>query len=73
MGQVSFMLCDIVRDAGVAAGAPVASITPGLGVELAGGERIAAPVVVSNADPRTTLHLLGEFWSSISALTCQCK
>jgi phytoene dehydrogenase-like protein len=62
MGQVSFMLCDIARDAGVAvaAGAPVARITPGVGVELAGGERIAAPVVVSNADPRTTLKMVGE-------------
>ena len=62
MGQVSFMLCDIARDEGVAvaAGVPVARITPGVGIELAGGERIAAPVVVSNADPRTTLNLLGE-------------
>jgi phytoene dehydrogenase-like protein len=28
-------------------------------VELAGGERISAPVVVANADPRATLALLG--------------
>jgi phytoene dehydrogenase-like protein len=61
MGMVSFMLCDIARDLGavVAAGVPVGRILPGEGVELAGGERIAAPVVVANADPRTTVGLLG--------------
>ncbi len=60
MGMVSFILCDIARAAGavVAAGAPVARILPGSGVELAGGERIAAPVVISNADPEVTLRLL---------------
>jgi phytoene dehydrogenase-like protein len=60
MGMVSFILCDIARDAGavVATGLPVARILPSEGVELAGGERIAAPVVVSNADPRVTLRLL---------------
>ena len=41
-------------------GTPVASILPGEGVELEGGERINAPVVVSNADPRTILRLLGK-------------
>jgi phytoene dehydrogenase-like protein len=61
MGMVSFILCDIARELGavVAAGVPVARILPGEGVELAGGERIHAPVIVSNADPRTTLALLG--------------
>lgn len=61
MGMVSFLLCDAAREAGavVAAGVPVARILPGEGVELAGGERIAAPIVIANADPRTTLHLLG--------------
>ena len=60
MGMVSFLLCDIAREAGavVAAGAPVARIVPGEGVELVSGERIGAPVVVSNADPRATLALL---------------
>jgi len=43
----------------VAAGLPVARILPGEGVELESGERIAAPVVVANADPRVTLRLLG--------------
>jgi phytoene dehydrogenase-like protein len=62
MGTVSFLVCDIARDAGavVAAGVPVARILPGEGVELATGERINAPVVVSNADPRVTLRLLGD-------------
>ena len=60
MGMVSFLLCDIAREAGatVAAGVPVARILPGEGVELASGERIAAARVVSNADPRVTLGLL---------------
>lgn len=62
MGMVSFMLCDAAREAGatVAAGLPVARILPGEGVELASGERILAPVVVSNADPRVALQLLGD-------------
>ena len=62
MGMVSFILCDVAREAGavVAAGVPVARIVPGEGVELPGGEKIQAPVVVSNADPRATLRLLGE-------------
>ena len=60
MGMVSFLLCDIAREAGavVAAGVPVARIVPGEGVELASGERVAAPTVVANADPRATLALL---------------
>ncbi len=62
MGMVSFILCDIARDAGavVLTGTPVARIMPGTGVELEGGERIESPCVVSNADPRTTLRLLGD-------------
>jgi phytoene dehydrogenase-like protein len=60
MGMVSFLLCDIARESGavVAAGVPVARILPGEGVVLAGGERVRAPVVVANADPRATLALL---------------
>lgn len=60
MGMVSFMLCDAARDAGavVAAGVPVARIVPGEGVVLVGGDFVHAPVVVSNADPKTTLRLL---------------
>ena len=62
MGMVSFFLCDAAREAGatVAAGVSVAKIVPGEGVLLEGGERISAPVVISNADPRTTLRLLGD-------------
>jgi phytoene dehydrogenase-like protein len=62
MGMVSFFLCDAARQAGavVAAGVAVASIVPGEGVVLEGGERILAPVVISNADPKVTLRLLGK-------------
>jgi phytoene dehydrogenase-like protein len=61
MGMVSFYFCDAAREAGatVMAGVPVEKILPGEGVLLEGGERIAARTVVSNADPRQTLRLLG--------------
>ncbi len=61
MGMVSFILCDIAREHGVvvAAGSPVAAIEPGEGVRLEGGEKISAPIVVSNADPVTSSRLLG--------------
>lgn len=60
MGMVSFYFCDAAREAGavVAAGLPVAQILPGEGVLLEGGERLAAPVVISNADPRRTVQML---------------
>jgi phytoene dehydrogenase-like protein len=62
MGRVSFLLADVAREAGVevATQAPVSRILPGEGVELESGERLRAPVVISNADPRTTLRLLGD-------------
>ncbi|MCA9902466.1 MAG: NAD(P)/FAD-dependent oxidoreductase [Anaerolineae bacterium] len=62
MGMVSFLMCDAAQEAGatVATGVPVAQIIPGEGVLLEGGERIHAPVVLSNADPQITLRLLGE-------------
>lgn len=62
MGMVSFHLTDIAKEAGavVAAGVGVARIIPGEGVELEGGERVYAPNVISNADPRVTLKLLGQ-------------
>ena len=62
MGMVSFILCDVARELGatVACGVPVARILPEEGVELAGGERINAPVVICNADPAVTLRLLGD-------------
>ena len=61
MGMVSFLIHDAAVEAGavVAAGAPVARIIPGDGVELEGGERIRAPMVFSNADPVATARLLG--------------
>jgi phytoene dehydrogenase-like protein len=61
MGMISFYFCDAAREAGaiIATGVPVAQIVPAQGVLLEGGEFIAAPVVVSNADPRQTLRLLG--------------
>jgi phytoene dehydrogenase-like protein len=61
MGMVSFYFCDAAREAGatVVSGVPVAEILPGEGVVLEGGERISAKVVVSNADPRRTLTMLG--------------
>jgi phytoene dehydrogenase-like protein len=60
MGMVSFYFCDAAREAGavVAAGVNVARIVPGEGVLLENGERIMAPVVVSNADPIRTLRML---------------
>ena len=66
IGMVSFLLCDVAREAGamVASGVPVARILPGEGVELDGGERIQAPVVVSNADPQATLRMLGNLADS---------
>lgn len=61
MGMISFLICDAAREAGavVVCGVPVARITPGVGVEVESGERLNAPFVISNADPRTTLRLLG--------------
>src|SRR5580704_1521723 len=61
MGMVSFYLCDAAREAGatVISGVPVAEILPGEGVRLEGGEKISARIVISNADPRRTLGLLG--------------
>jgi phytoene dehydrogenase-like protein len=60
MGMVSFYFCDAAREAGtvVAAGVTVTRILPGEGVLLESGERIIAPVVVSNADPVRTLCML---------------
>jgi phytoene dehydrogenase-like protein len=61
MGMVSFYFCDAAREAGatVISGVPVAEIIPGEGVRLEGGECINARVVVSNADPRRALAMIG--------------
>jgi phytoene dehydrogenase-like protein len=60
--MVSFYFCDAARDAGatVISGVPVAQIIPGEGVCLEGGERMNAPTIVCNADPRKALELLGD-------------
>lgn len=62
MGMVSFYLADTARGAGavIASGTPVAQILPGEGVVLEAGDRIHAPVVICNADPRSALRLLGD-------------
>ena len=61
IGMVSFLMADAAREAGatIASGVPVGAIVPGEGIQLCGGERIRARAVISNADPRTTLRLLG--------------
>lgn len=61
MGMVSFYFCDAAREAGavIASGVPVAAILPGEGVVLEGGEHMNASVVISNADPKRTLAMLG--------------
>lgn len=60
IGRVSWAIADAALDAGatLVTGVEVVGITPGYGVELAGGEHIRAAVVVSNADPVRTLALL---------------
>ncbi|HUB70926.1 MAG TPA: NAD(P)/FAD-dependent oxidoreductase [Acidimicrobiales bacterium] len=58
-GRVSFALADAAREAGavLASGVPVASVLPGEGVVLEGGELVRCTAVVSNADPKRTLAL----------------
>jgi phytoene dehydrogenase-like protein len=62
MGMVSFYLCDAAREAGavIATGVSIAQILPSEGVVLESGERIHAPILISNADPRRALAMLGE-------------
>jgi phytoene dehydrogenase-like protein len=62
MGMVSFFLADAAEETGatIVSGLPIAQILPGEGVVLEGGETLEAPVVISNADPRVTLKLLGD-------------
>ena len=61
MGRVSFAIAEAALESGatLAAGVPVARIIPGEGVEIESGELIRAPVVLSNADPKRTLAMLG--------------
>ncbi len=62
MGQVSFAIADVARQAGatLAGGVPVARIVPGEGIELESGELIRARTVISNADPKRVLGMLPE-------------
>ena len=62
MGRVSFAIAQAALESGatLAAGVPVAKIAPGEGVEVESGELIRAPIVLSNADPKRTLAMLGE-------------
>ncbi len=61
-GRVSFAIADAAVEYGavLASGVAVAAIDPGEGVRLAGGELIAADVVVSSADPKRTTALCGD-------------
>lgn len=60
MGRVSFAIAQAALEAGatIAAGVPVARISPREGVEVESGELIRAPVVVCNADPKRMLAML---------------
>ena len=61
MGMISFAIADAAAEAGasLACDVPVARILPGEGVELEDGTTIRARTVISNADPKVTLGLLG--------------
>ena len=58
--MVSFAIADAAAEAGavLAAGVPVGEIVPGEGVRLEDGTFIAAPTVVSNADPKRVLGMV---------------
>jgi phytoene dehydrogenase-like protein len=62
MGRISFAIGEAAAEAGavLASGVGVAEILPGDGVVLEGGEIIRSRAVVSNADPKATLALLGD-------------
>lgn len=62
MGRVSFAIADAAIEAGalLAVGVPVGAIRPGEGVELEDGTFLAADVIISSADPKRTLALLGD-------------
>ncbi|MGH9245128.1 MAG: phytoene desaturase family protein [Acidimicrobiales bacterium] len=61
MAMVSAAIADAAVEAGaiVVTGVPVAQVIPGEGVLLESGDRVAAPIVVANADPSRTVGLLG--------------
>jgi phytoene dehydrogenase-like protein len=61
MGRVSFGIAEAALEAGamIACGVAVERIEPGIGVEVESGELIRARRVISNADPKRTLSMLG--------------
>jgi phytoene dehydrogenase-like protein len=61
MGRVSFAIAQAALESGatLATGVSVARIAPGEGVQIESGELIRAPIVLSNADPKRTLAMLG--------------
>jgi phytoene dehydrogenase-like protein len=61
MGMISFAIADAAREAGavLAAGVPVAEVVPGEGVVVEDGSFIRARTVISNADPKRLLRMLG--------------
>ncbi len=61
MGMISFAIADAAAEAGatLACDVPVAKIVPGEGVELEDGTAIRARTVISNADPKVTMDLIG--------------
>jgi phytoene dehydrogenase-like protein len=60
MGMISFAIADAAQEAGatLAAGVPVAEITPGEGVTLEDGTFIRARAILCNADPKRALNML---------------
>ena len=62
MGVISFAIADAAVEAGavLACGTEVAEIVPGEGVRLEGGDFLRARVVLSNADPKRALAMLGD-------------
>jgi len=62
MGRISDFMCEAAKEYGavIRTNSPVDEIYPGVGVRLANSsEMLQAKVIVSNADPRTALRLLG--------------
>jgi phytoene dehydrogenase-like protein len=62
MGMVSFAIADAAREAGavLACGVTASEIAPGEGVTLEDGTSLRARTVISNADPKRTLEMLGD-------------
>jgi len=61
MGMISFAIADAAAEAGaqLACDVPVAKIVPGESVELEDGTVIRGRTIISNADPKVTLRLVG--------------